>query len=255
MITIICCYNNDELLKEFVYSSLKRQNIEYNLAFIDTNKFRVKSAAQAYNDILDNPQKYGVEITENLLFIHQDVYFSNNNFLFEVEEILNSSQNNVFGFAGMSSNRRFILSVKFKSIDQYYSGYISNKLEEVESLDECCFAMKYDLWKKVRFDEYVCNHWHLYSVEFCYNARKILGSKSYVLPKVIFHKEHINSESLTTDSHFLKSMWRLIRKHRDMGSKIYAPCYIAPTALIPSMIKITRTTVKNFLKKWLGLSF
>lgn len=69
MITIICCYNNKKMLKEFVCSSLEQQSVKYNLAFIDTNKFKVKSAAQAYNDILSNPEEYEVEITDNLLFI------------------------------------------------------------------------------------------------------------------------------------------------------------------------------------------
>lgn len=254
MITIICCYNNEKLLKEFVYDSLERQSVEYNLAFIDTRKIKVKSAAQAYNDILSNPQKYGVEITDNLLFVHQDVYFNCSDFLLDIENYLELYPNDVFGYAGMTNDSLVLTNIKCRKIDVYHSSHRVTDITEVSSLDECCFAMKYDLWKKVRFDEYVCNHWHLYVVEFCYNAKAESNSKIYVIPTPIFHKE-TNVGGLTVDSHFLKSMLRLIKKHKKHNSMIYAPCYVVPTALVPSLIKITRTTVKNFLKKWLGLSF
>lgn len=59
---------------------------------------------------------------------------------------------------------------------------------EVESLDECCFAMTKKIYNKVRFDEETCSHWHLYAVDFCYEARRKIELKSYVIPELIYHK-------------------------------------------------------------------
>ncbi len=255
MITVICCYNDKEMLEDFVCKSLARQSVECKRIFIDTRRLNFNSAASAYNSLLDNPQKYGVEVTDYLVFTHQDIDFNESDFLVRLEEFLASHPDDVVGFIGMSELRRVTTNVRRRSCDEYYGSRRVVDYEEVLSVDECCFAMSYDLWRKVRFDEWVCDHWHQYAVEFCYNARKKVTSKTYVSPLRIYHKEGLDSGGLYTDSHFLRSIWRMVRKHRDVAPTIYTPCYIVPTALIPSIVKLTRTRVKNFLNRWLGLSF
>ena len=117
--------------------------------------------------------------------------------------------------------------------------------EKVVTLDECCFATSKKVYQKLKFDEYVCNHWHLYAVEICYNAKRN-GIPSYVMQDIIFHKNN-NNGGMYTDKYFLKSLWRLVKKYKKDFDYIYAPCYICSTNLFIAAAKIARTSIRNLL--------
>lgn len=36
-----------------------------------------------------------------------------------------------------------------------------------EKVEECCFRMTRECFNRLRFNEEVCNGWHLYAVEMC----------------------------------------------------------------------------------------
>ena len=247
-LTIICCYNDLAMLNAFVIKSLEKQSEKYNLLLIEAAKYGFKSAAEAYNSVLDNPSKFGFKISEHLLFMHQDIFLCEDDFLMNINAVLENHPNDVIGLAGKNNDGRVYSNLRYKSNNDFITSTQITDITECISLDECCFAMTYSLWKRVRFDEYVCNHWHLYSVEFCYNAKKLLNSKILVVPFYAYHKEN-DEIGLYTDNHFITSMSRLIVKHRDSSSIIYSPCYTVSTSRGKSFFRLTKSRVVNLLNK------
>ena len=49
MISIVCVYNNERLLADFLLDSLNRQTVHYELITIDNTENQFASAAQALN--------------------------------------------------------------------------------------------------------------------------------------------------------------------------------------------------------------
>ena len=83
MISVICAYNNKEILDNYLLKSLKDQTKDYELILIDNTKNKFKSAAEALNYGGNNAkEKY-------LMFIHQDINLCSNKFLEELQVMLN----------------------------------------------------------------------------------------------------------------------------------------------------------------------
>lgn len=250
MITIVCCYNDKEMLYSMLLQSLQKQLGVFNIIEINAYNFNFKSAANAYNEVLKCPKKYGFdEISEYLLFVHQDIYLEDCEFLLKIEKKLKSLPQSILGLAGITKEGKVYSNLKYRNTNQFITNRQLSDQLEVESVDECCFALSKQLWENVRFDETVCYHWHLYAVEFCYNAKKLFGSKSYILPYSCFHK-YSSDNGLETDSYFLNTMWKLIKKHKNHFNKIFAPCYIVSTNYYNAIYKLLRTYVKNILKNF-----
>ena len=249
MVTIICCYNNEEILQTMLIASLKRQKAEYKFIPIDSRKYKFSSAATAYNSILQNPKKYNYDdISSCLLFVHQDVFFQDIDFLTKIELELAQTPNDIIGLAGIISSGKVLSNLKYLNSQQYITlNQISNKTE-VESVDECCFAMSKELWERLHFDSKACYHWHLYAVDICYNAKRNFGSKCVVIPNEAFHKKN-SDNGLETDNHFLNTMWKLVCKYNKDYDNIYAPCYIVSTSKYKALFKLLRTRIKNTIKK------
>ena len=140
----------------------------------------------------------------------------------------------------MTNKGHVISNLRYWNTKQYIVSHQINDKVEVDSLDECCFGTSKELLSKVRFDERCCFHWHLYAVDLCYEAKRKYDYHSYVIPDMIFHKFD-GDHGLTTDIHFLKTMWNLTRKYRKDFIRLYAPCYIVNTHPFWAILKLTRT--------------
>lgn len=75
MISIVCVYNDEKILNDFLLKSLKAQTVEYELIKIDNTQNRFKSAAEALN--------YGGKKAkgEYIMLVHQDVDLSSDTWL------------------------------------------------------------------------------------------------------------------------------------------------------------------------------
>ena len=74
MISVICVYNNKEILNDFLIKSIKQQSfIDYELILLDNCGSHYKSAVEALNK--GAMQAKG----DILLFIHQDVFIIDEN--------------------------------------------------------------------------------------------------------------------------------------------------------------------------------
>ncbi len=206
MISVICCYNNEEQFKTFS-DNLKKQNVLYELIPIDNRKHIFKSAAAALN--------YGAERASGdiLVFSHQDILFlSKESLELLTEPIINNLQQEVIsGAFGVFLEDGLTKGTKDHSV--------------AKSVDECLFAMSRRTWEKNPFDEQICDGWHLYAVELCYRIRqqggKVIGVNCCV--------EHLSEGNI--DSVYMMVFRKLIKKYSDF-EYIITTCKTMPTSLI-----------------------
>ncbi|MCL4557896.1 MAG: glycosyltransferase family protein [Deltaproteobacteria bacterium] len=94
MISIICVYNNKDILENYLLKSLKTQTTKFELIPIDNTNYKFKSASKALN--------FGGEKANNkyIMFVHQDVELVSASWLQDVEQYLDSIQN--LGIAGVA---------------------------------------------------------------------------------------------------------------------------------------------------------
>ena len=78
-VTFICCYNNAKELNSMLLPSLSELDKDtVNYILIDSTLNNYRSAAEAYNKTIE---KHKDEIGEILIFLHQDIAFSDSGFL------------------------------------------------------------------------------------------------------------------------------------------------------------------------------
>ena len=242
-VTFICCYNNSDELNNMLLPAFNTLDKSVcSIILINSLDEGYKSAAEAYNKTIN---KHINEIGDILFFCHQDIAFDNVDFLQNIISELTENPNQIIGFAGINTNGTVLSNLQYQENKQFITRNQIKSKEKVVTLDECCFATSKTVYQKLKFDEYVCNHWHLYAVEICYNAKRN-GIPSYVMPDIIFHKKN-NNGGMYTDKYFLKSMWRLVKKYKKDFDYIYAPCYICSTNLFIAAAKIARTSIRNLV--------
>ena len=101
MISVVCVYNNPEILNDYLLKSLKDQIAEKELIKIDNTEGKFSSAAEALN--YAGKKAKG----EYIMFVHQDVDLSSNSWLEDAEEILNTIPDlGIAGVAGVSEEGR-----------------------------------------------------------------------------------------------------------------------------------------------------
>lgn len=244
-VTIICCYNSTKELESMLLPSFN--NCGYNnknLILINTKEEGFKSAAEAYNKTIEQRKH---EIGDIIVFCHQDIAFSNGEFINTLVEEFKNNPKQIIGFAGITSSGTVLSNLKYRKGDKYITRHRVKEKTPVCSVDECCFAITKNNFLMIKFDEKTCNNWHLYAVDLCYNALSH-DISSYVIPDIIYHKE---DETLgqKTDNNFIYCMWHLINKYRDRFPRIYAPCYICSTNPLIGGFKLLKTYIKNIIKR------
>lgn len=251
MFTILCCYNNREELEQMLLPSLQRQTVPYNLLLIDSRAKGYRSAAEAYNRTLEAHRTQNGDETGNLLFTHQDVSFDDADFLLKLEQAIDHLQGSIVGLAGITLDGQIFSNLRYRATGQFITRQQTDRPIEAASLDECLFAMPWKVWQQTRFDEQTCYHWHLYAVDLCYAARLEQQTRSYILPLPAYHKQTAGN-GLYTDDHFLRTMWRMIRKYRKHVPMLYTICYRTSTRYLPAalhMLLVKQYTNKQLRKR------
>lgn len=239
-VTYICLYNNQVQLDALLLPSIEllhKEGRSCDLILVDCKERGYHSAAEAFNKTLDENWDALADI---VCFVHQDIKFDTLNFHDRLCEELSLNPFQLLGAAGMTNKGHVLSNLRYWNTKQYIVGHQIIDKVEVESLDECCFGTSKELLSKVRFDERCCFHWHLYAVDLCYEAKRKFDYHSYVIPDMIYHKFD-GDQGLTTDIHFLNTMWNLTRKYRKDFIRLYAPCYIVNTHPFWAILKLTRT--------------
>lgn len=188
MFTVVCVYSDNKTLDDYLRKSLVGQDAKYQLVLVDNTKGRFKSAAAAYN--------YGAvrASSKYIMFVHQDVDFCSMSWLADAEKMLDSIGTfGVAGVAGMSETGRSLQdrgrNIIFNHEDHspWKFGHAIDKPQQVQTLDGCVLIVPSSVFDSLKFDEIVCDDWHLYDVDYCLACKK-LGYDVYVLPMSIYHR-------------------------------------------------------------------
>lgn len=240
MVSVVCIYNNEKMYKEFVVASLKKQKTPYHLYGIDNSSNIFSSAADAYNSILTQIS------TETIVFMHQDIAFDQNDFLENIEKVLDSSPDCILGYCGIKKDGLVVSNLKYKRDKRYIVKNQVDALCAVESVDECCFALKTEYLRRIGgFNAQLCDGWHLYAVELCLRAQN-MGGRCLVSNDEIFHKWD-DGQGLTVDMPFIRVMNRLAKKYNNR-KKIYAPCYICATNTCMRQFRLLKSVISYYVK-------
>lgn len=248
-ITFLCCWNNKEELNRMLLPSIDKlvdDRYEVNTILVNSTEKNYQSAAEAYNTEFKLNKS---DLGDILIFCHQDIAFDNDDLIHRILDLVSKNQNILIGVAGMpKQGKRTVSNLKYKKTGQYIVATQLENVTDVESIDECLFAIPRYLFEKVFFDSEVCTSWHLYAVELCYELRRKFNTRIVVIPETIYHKED-SSGGQTTDMKFLSTLYRMWRKHRKSFDELLSPCYNVKTAIIPFYKQILRTFLKNLIGK------
>ena len=181
MISIVCVYNNKQLLSNFLLDSLRSQTVPYELIAIDNTKKEFSSAAQALNY---GGRKAGGKY---IMFVHQDIRLCSAEWLHDAERMLDFLPNlGVAGIAGRREGGDILANLTNGTTPTAAGTPIGVEPVTVQTLDECLTIIPREVFNVLQFDEITCDGWHLYAVEYCVSST-LLGFALYVLPFITYH--------------------------------------------------------------------
>lgn len=237
MISVICVYNDKEVLESYLLKSLTLQSVEYELILIDNVNGKFKSAPEALN--------YGGNKAEGdyLMFVHQDVELISNKWLEDVENVLKTLDNcGIAGVAGMRENEFRLKSNIKHSIDNIPAGDEFNVPLKVQTLDECLIIIPKIVFNKFKFDEKL-DGWHLYSVDYCLNIQN-QGFDAYVIPVYAYHKSYYNQYP----KDYYQMLKMIFKKHGANYKIIRTSCGVFNTSYPIAWYMFLNTKVGLFIR-------
>ena len=216
--SIICTYNNKDVLNEYLIPSLKKQQEEYELILIDNTDKKFNSAAEALNFGGNNANG------DLLIFVHQDIMFYDNN-LTDISSYCENLENmGIAGVLGVSKkNNGRPLSNIYSGIPpkRAFEEEIKN-IEYAQTLDELLLIIPKNIFKKYKFDAETCYDWHLYGADYCLNVKKN-GYEVLILPITLYHISTGESMSLE----YFKTLKNILKKYEGDFDRIYTTCLLS----------------------------
>ncbi|MGZ4852981.1 MAG: glycosyltransferase [Halobacteriota archaeon] len=180
MLSVVCVYNNEQVLTDYLLQSLDTQTVPFELITLDNTQRGFRSAAHALN--------YGGGKAKGkyVLFVHQDVSLDSTGWVNDAEAMLDSLPNvGIAGIAGAGA-KGAVSTVTHGTPPKPASTTSITKPAAVQTLDECAVIIPRRVFTALRFDETVCNDWHLYAADYCLSSQ-VLGLKTLVLPLPAYH--------------------------------------------------------------------
>jgi GT2 family glycosyltransferase len=226
MISIVCPYRNNDILKDWLLRSLESQTAKYEIITVDTAKHGFKSAAQALN--FGGEQATG----KYIMFVHQDIDMVSSSWLEEAEAILDTIPD--LGIAGVVGSVEAGGSVSERMRNVIAHGDRMEKIgnpisspERVQTLDELLLIVPREVFERYRFDETTCDNWHLYGTDYCLSMLT-MGKGVYVIPFYVIHKSKgASSNKLSLIINFglskayYRSLEKVLNKHKDHFTSVY----------------------------------
>lgn len=210
MISVVCVYNNKDILNNYLLKSLKNQSTKYELILMDNTKGKYKSAAEALNRGGKNANgKY-------IMFVHQDVDLNSGSCLEKTEEILDKIHNvGIAGAAGISKNG-VISNIMHGEPPQLAGEIQNNESTKVQTLDECLIIIPKKIFDSYQFDEETCDNWHSYAIDYSLMI-KSKGWDVYFVPLNVYHKSTGNP----VVEEYYTSLEKVRQKHKRNYPLIY----------------------------------
>ncbi len=208
MISIVCVYNNKDILERYLLKSLRTQTVQYEFIGLNNEKGVYRSAAEALNEGGSRAKgKY-------IMFVHQDVELSSENWLAEAENILDKLENlGIAGVAGKADSRGVVTNITHGIPPRPAGTIMINSPYEVQTVDECLAIIPKAVFSTLKFDENTCDGWHLYTVDYSLSVRK-LGLKAYCLPLPCYHVGGQTTIGKIPQDYYL-TLKKICEKHKD----------------------------------------
>lgn len=209
MISIVCVYNDAEVLAARLLRSLGSQTSAPEIITVDNRDSRFHSASAALN--------WGAARAAGnwLLFAHQDVTLLADDWLARGERMLEDHEFKGWcGIAGSDALGRF----RGMLLDR--AALIGEPLEnpaEVQTLDECLLIHRRKVPGHNYFDEALTG-WHAYGVEACCAAIRG-GATNYALPLPVWHDSKSTNLAGLEEAH--RYVWQ---KHGSALPRIATSC-------------------------------
>lgn len=247
MISIVCVYNNEKTLSNYLLKGLKNQTLNHELILLDNTKKTFKSAAEALN--IGGKKANG----DYIIFIHQDIFLGFNSCLEVFERTIKKLRNlGIAGIAGTvekkNNKEEFIFANMTHGIPPtHISKFKLKNPIEAQTLDECLIIIPRRIFNKIQFDEKICDHWHFYAVDYCLSIKRY-GFDSYILPIDSIHHKSAPGYS----EEFYLTLERVLKKHKKHSKRIYATMGKFSTSFFLKVLKIRRLLKKSrlfFFKK------
>lgn len=218
-VTIVCIYNNENILKSMLMESLNRQNVKCKTLLFDNSENYYTSAAKAFSELTEKIESGYV------LYVHQDIIFETEDALFNIYQYMINNKESLIGVVGVKVNDDNAYgTIREGLYGEFQRCYKIDSAVVVDAVDECCFGGEVGLIRKVGFDAETCNGFHLYAVDLCYAAKR-LGIETSVVPSHIIHT------SLGNLSHdFFVQLRRLRKKYKKNFKYIRTCCIQIETA-------------------------
>lgn len=212
MISVICVYNNKAILDSYLLKGIKGQTIDHELILLDNTSGMFKSAAEALNQ--GECRAKG----DCLMFVHQDVLLPSEDWLRIVVSRLNRLPKlGIAGVAGARGPGRCVVTNMVHGDPPTPAGNVPiDHPETVQTLDESLVLIPREVFQKLKFDEVICDDWHLYAVDYCLSVSK-LGYNVYVVPDSAYH----HSPGASMSWKYYRILRKVMNKHRDVYPVIF----------------------------------
>jgi GT2 family glycosyltransferase len=224
MFSIVCVFNNKEVLDNLLLASLKEQTSPYELILVDNTTQQYKSASNALNKGAQDAKG------DYLMFVHQDVLLGPRYNLKYAEEVLAGlSDLGAAGVAGSARNGGFSIIHQGIPPRPVPSHLGMTKPVCTQTLDECLIMVPKSVFKTIQFDEKTCDDWHLYAIDYCLSLAN-LGFNIYVIPMYVYHQSlGGHNANILQDitrlgpypAGYYQTLKKLITKHKSRYKDIY----------------------------------
>lgn len=253
--SIVCVYNDESVMKEFLLEGLKKQKPCYELITLDNRSKTFSSAAAALNH--GGRQASG----EYIIFVHQDVMLLQPDWLERAEALLRGLKDmGVSGVAGMiKAKAPSVMRIGTVPVDSgiWFVCHGPDKEPslckkdidvpvQVQTLDEQLLLVPRETFEKLEFDEKTCPGWHLYGVDYALSCGKT-GLKAYVLPLPVWHR----SMGCFNTPEYYSALNAVLKKHKE-EKLVFTTCGSWYTNRLLNCLCILALAVQSELGRWVG---
>jgi len=210
MFSIICIYNDQNILNDYLLHSLMKQTVPYELIAIDNSQQQYKSAPRIMNEV-------GMMAKHDyIMFVHQDVALETETWLEDVERELKELE--FLGAAGVAGcdHEGTVANVMHGTPPSFVTIKQITKPVTKQTLDGCLIIIPKKVFEEIHFDEKTCDGWYLYASDYCLDLLRN-DLKIYVLPDKIYHLSLGPSYSQM----YIDAVNKIIKKHRGHFKIIY----------------------------------
>lgn len=123
-----------------------------------------------------------------------------------------NNKNTIFGAAGVYYSKVILSSMK----NEYGRYDTIDAPEKAMTLDECLIACYRDCLHGIKFDEKICDGWHLYGADLCLQALSDDSLSVMAVPMDVWHKSSGNA-----DKSFFITLDKIAKAYKNKFEVIY----------------------------------